>query len=224
MKKEYFNVFIIATIGRPSLKEAINSCLNQKRETLVVVVFDDEEITRIVDNPNVVYLKTAKHVWGEGARQHGVDWCKDNKIKSTYISYLDDDDIILPSYTDSLEEFLSYDIVVHSMKIFENGRIVPEQGYYNYPNLSENKKIQISTRPLIKNYVGLSFSLKWDKAKNINWYSNGAEKDFNYIDTACKSGLTHIKTGKVSYHQLTRGLTGSHTNVKYGRYDSNLNK
>tara|TARA_R110001592_G_scaffold288053_1_gene556958 strand:+ start:196 stop:870 length:675 start_codon:yes stop_codon:yes gene_type:complete len=224
MKKEYFNVFIIATIGRPSLKEAINSCLNQKRETLVVVVFDDEEITRIVDNPNVVYLKTAKHVWGEGARQHGVDWCKDNKIKSTYISYLDDDDIILPSYTDSLEEFLSYDIVVHSMKIFENGRIVPEQGYYNYPNLSENKKIQISTRPLIKNYVGLSFSLKWDKAKNINWYSNGAEKDFNYIDTACKSGLTHIKTGKVSYHQLTRGLTGSHTNVKYGRYDSNLKK
>ena len=224
MKKEYFNVFIIATIGRPSLKEAINSCLNQKRETLVVVVFDDEEITRIVDNPNVVYLKTAKHVWGEGARQHGVDWCKDNKIKSTYISYLDDDDIILPSYTDSLEEFLSYDIVVHSMKIFENGRIVPEQGYYNYPNLSENKKIQISTRPLIKNYVGLSFSLKWDKAKNINWYSNGAEKDFNYIDTACKSGLTHIKTGKISYHQLTRGLTGSHTNVKYGRYDSNLNK
>lgn len=224
MKKEYFNVFIIATIGRPSLKEAINSCLNQKRETLVVVVFDDEEITRIVDNPNVVYLKTAKHVWGEGARQHGVDWCKDNKIKSTYISYLDDDDIILPSYTDSLEEFLSYDIVVHSMKIFENGRIVPEQGYYNYPHLSENKKIQISTRPLIKNYVGLSFSLKWDKAKNINWYSNGAEKDFNYIDTACKSGLTHIKTGKISYHQLTRGLTGSHTNVKYGRYDSNLNK
>ena len=56
MQKEYFNIFIIATIGRPSLKEAINSCLNQRRETLVVVVFDDEEIIRIVDNPNVIYL------------------------------------------------------------------------------------------------------------------------------------------------------------------------
>jgi len=220
MKKEYFNIFIIATIGRTSLKEAINSCLNQRRETLVVVIFDDEEIIKMVDNPNVIYLKTKKHVWGEGARQYGVDWCKDNKIKSTYISYLDDDDIILPSYTDSLEQFLSYDIVVHSMKIFENGRIVPEQGYYNYPNLPESKKIQISTRPLVKNYVGISFSLKWDKAKNINWYSNGAEKDFNYIDAACKSGLTHIKTGKVSYHQLTRGLTGSHTNRKFGVHDT----
>ena len=106
------------------------------------------------------------------------------------------------------------------MKIFENGRIVPEQGYFNNLNVDEKERIKISTQPLVKNYVGLSFSLKWDKVKNISWYSKGAEKDFNYIDAACKSGLTHIKTGKISYHQITRGLTGSHTNRKFGVHDT----
>ena len=69
MQKEYFNIFIIATIGRPSLKEAINSCLNQKKETLVVVIFDDEEITRMVDNPNVIYLKTKKQIGRASCRE-----------------------------------------------------------------------------------------------------------------------------------------------------------
>jgi len=220
MQKEYFNTVIIATIGRPSLKEAIESCLNQKRDTLVIVVFDDEEIKQMIKDPNVVYLKTLKHVWGEGARQHGVDWCKENKIKSTYISYLDDDDIILPSYTESLEEFIKYDIVVHSMKIFDNNRIVPEAGYYTYPNFSEEEKLKIATHPLQINHIGLTYSLKWEKAKNINWYSLGAEKDFNYINAACKSGLSHFKTGIISYHQLRRGFTGSHTNRKFGVHDT----
>ena len=223
MKKEYFNTFIIATIGRPSLKEAINSALNQKRDTLIVVVFDDEDIVKMVDHSDVVYLKTDQHVWGEGARQYGINWCISNNIKSTYLSYLDDDDTILPSYTESLEKYIKWDIVVHSMKIFENGRIVPEEGYHTKPNLPELQKIKIATQPLVINYIGLTYSLKWEKAKHIKWNS-AVPPDFNYINTACKSGLKHFKTGIVSYHQHKRGLTGSHTNVKYGRYDSNLNK
>ena len=200
MKTKYFNIFIIATIGRLSLKEAINSALNQKHDTLIVVVFDDEDIVKMVDHSDVVYLKTDQHVWGEGARQYGIDWCIANNIKSTYLSYLDDDDIILPSYTESLEKFNTWDIIIHSMKIFE-----------------------IATQPLVMNYVGLTYSLKWEKAKHIKW-SSVVPPDFNYINNACKSGLSHFKTGVISYHQLTRGLTGSHTNVKYGRHDSSLNK
>jgi glycosyltransferase involved in cell wall biosynthesis len=218
MKTEYFNIFIIATIGRLSLKEAINSALNQKRHNLIVVVFDDEDIVKIVDHSDVVYLKTDQHVWGEGARQFGIDWCIKNRIKSTYISYLDDDDTILPSYTESLEKYIKWDIVVHSMKIFENGRIVPEQGYNTNLNLSEVERVKIATQPLIINYVGLTYSLKWEKAKHIKWNS-AVPPDFNYINTACKSGLSHFKTGIISYHQLTRGLTGSHANRKYSVND-----
>ena len=223
MKREYFNIFIIATIGRPSLKEAIKSIQKQEEDHLIVVVFDDEEIIRPIIDEDIVYLRTPQHVWGEGARQFGVDWCISHNVKSKFLSYLDDDDIILPSYTESLKEFSSYDIVVHSMKIFDNGRIVPEQGYYTYPHLNEQERIRIATQPLIINYVGLTYSLKWEKVKNIKWTSI-VPPDFNYINDACKSGLTHIKTGKISYHQLTRGLTGSHANRKYGIHDSKLNK
>ena len=122
MKREYFNIFIIATIGRPSLKEAIKSIQKQQEDHLIVVVFDDEEIIRPIIDEDIVYLRTPQHVWGEGARQFGVDWCISHNVKSKFLSYLDDDDIILPSYTESLKEFSSYDIVVHSMKIFDNGR------------------------------------------------------------------------------------------------------
>jgi len=219
MKQEYFNTFIIATIGRITLKRAIETALNQSRDTLIVVVFDDEKIIKPIKNPSVVYLKTVQHVWGEGARQFGIDWCIKNNIKTTYVSYLDDDDIVLPSYTESLEKFDTYDIVVHSMKIFENGRIVPEQGYCTNTNLSELERIKIATQPLIINYVGLTYSLKWEKAKTIKWTSV-VPPDFNYINTACKSGLSHFKTGIVSYHQLTRGLTGSHANRKFGVNDN----
>jgi len=218
MQTKYFNIFVIATIGRPSLKEAIESAINQNRPTLIVVVFDNEKIVEVVKHPHVVYLKTDQHVWGEGARQYGIDWCIKNNVQSTYLSYLDDDDIILPSYTKSLEKFDTWDIVVHSMKIFENGRIVPMEGYYTFPNLSENEKVQTATRPLQINYIGLTYSLKWEKAKNIKWTST-VPPDFNYINTACKSGLKHFKTGLVSYHQLTRGLTGSHVNRKYSVND-----
>ena len=74
MKKEYFNIFIIATIGRTSLKEAIRSIQSQKRDHLIVVVFDDEKIVRPFIGDDIVYLKTDQHVWGEGARQHGTSW------------------------------------------------------------------------------------------------------------------------------------------------------
>ena len=218
MKTEYFNIFIIATIGRLSLNAAINSALDQKCDTLIVVVFDNEDIVKIVNHSDVVYLKTDQHVWGEGARQFGVDWCIANNVKSKFLSYLDDDDIILPSYTESLEKFNAWDIVVHSMKIFENGRIVPEQGYNTNLNLSEVERVKIATQPLIINYVGLTYSLKWEKAKHIKWNS-AVPPDFNYINTACKSGLSHFKTGIISYHQLTRGLTGSHANRKYSVND-----
>ena len=153
MKTEYFNIFIIATIGRLSLNAAINSALDQKCDTLIVVVFDNEDIVKIVNHSDVVYLKTDQHVWGEGARQFGVDWCIANNVKSKFLSYLDDDDIILPSYTESLEKFNAWDIVVHSMKIFENGRIVPEQGYNTNLNLSEVERVKIATQPLIVNIV-----------------------------------------------------------------------
>jgi glycosyltransferase involved in cell wall biosynthesis len=218
MKTKYFNIFIIATIGRASLKKAIQSALKQKRDTLIVVVFDDEKIVKMVNHPDVVYLKTPQHVWGEGARQFGIDWCIKNKIKSTYLSYLDDDDIILPSYTESLEKFDTWDIVVHSMKIFENSRIVPDQGYCTNAKLSNVERLKIATQPLILNYIGLTYSLKWEKAKHIKWNS-AVPPDFNYINTACKSGLKHFKTGLVSYHQLTRGLTGSHVNRKFNARD-----
>ena len=218
MKTKYFNIFIIATIGRLSLNAAINSALDQKCDTLIVVVFDNEDIVKIVNHPDVVYLKTDQHVWGEGARQFGVDWCIANNVKSKFLSYLDDDDIILPSYTESLEKFNAWDIVVHSMKIFENGRIVPEPGYNTNLNLSEVERVKIATQPLIINYVGLTYSLKWEKAKHIKWNSV-VPPDFNYINNACKSGLSHFKTGIISYHQLTRGLTGSHANRKYSVND-----
>tara|TARA_B110000977_G_C10996219_1_gene461965 strand:- start:426 stop:1094 length:669 start_codon:yes stop_codon:yes gene_type:complete len=218
MKTEYFNIFIIATIGRLSLIEAIKSIQNQQENHLIVVVFDDEEIIRPIIDDDIVYLRTPQHLWGEGARQFGVDWCIANNVKSTFLSYLDDDDIILPSYTESLEKFNAWDIVVHSMKIFENGRIVPEQGYNTNLNLSEVERVKIATQPLIINYVGLTYSLKWEKAKHIKWNS-AVPPDFNYINTACKGGLSHFKTGIISYHQLTRGLTGSHANRKYGVND-----
>ena len=55
MKTEYFNIFIIATIGRLSLIEAIKSIQNQQENHLIVVVFDDEEIIRPIIDDDIVY-------------------------------------------------------------------------------------------------------------------------------------------------------------------------
>ena len=58
--KQFFNTFIIPSIGRPTLKKAIQSIFNQnakKNETHIVVVFDNCDI---VDYgiPNVTNIKT----------------------------------------------------------------------------------------------------------------------------------------------------------------------
>jgi len=221
METEYFNTFIIPTIGRPVLERAIKSALDQHRKTLVVVVFDNEEIFEPIKNKNVVYLKTDKHVWAVGARNKGYDWLIENKVKTKWISFLDDDDYVDKTWTKSLEEFKDYDVIVHSMKIHETGRIVPTEGYHTKPNTSHENKLNMGLKRPIRNYVGCTCSYRFNKykEKSIRWKSGIPTCDFTIVDDCINSGMSHIKTGRISYHQKLRGLTGFHTKRKFGPHD-----
>ena len=209
MTKKFFNVFIIATIGRPSLKESIESILDQDKHSnhKIIVVFDNCKIQKMVDDERVIYIRTQENVWGGGARNVGIEYIKEQKIDTLYISFLDDDDYITPHYGKVLYKHRKWDLVVHSI---------------HFPWHPPARKILPPTKGkgIKRGQIGVAISVKANKLLNSKVrYVDTAAADFFFAHRLLNEGLSHYKTGIVTYIAPTHGNTGKHTKRKTKKFN-----
>jgi len=197
MANKCFNIFVIATIGRTSLNKSIQSVLDQdnKCNNKIVVVFDNIPINRVIDDNRIIYIKTPKKLHGAGARNYGINYIETNNINSTFISFLDDDDYITEDYGKQLYAHRKWDMVVHSI-------------YFPWHPKSRQILPAKEGKGISRGSVGVAISIKLKKLLNKKIkYRNIKAADFFFITDLTKSGLTHYKTGKVTYVAPQRGNT-----------------
>ena len=100
---------IIPTFNRPKLlSEAIYSVLNQTFQNFEIIVVNDagEDVSDIINSFNDSRIKYIIHKDNKGisaARNTGI-----SNSSGKYISYLDDDDLLLPHHLKTLHDFLNY--------------------------------------------------------------------------------------------------------------------
>jgi glycosyltransferase involved in cell wall biosynthesis len=163
--------FITPTIGRATLKNTIESVLNQTDgDWKYIIVFDgvepSEEIKNLIESDTriqyIVKEKTGRANQAGMVRNIAID-----KAKTEWIGFVDDDDIILPHYVSSLKHEIELksdiELVVFRMLFFHGGMLPPI--HYN--------KIEACA-------VGISFCFKKQQDKQIHFIQGGCE-DFELL-------------------------------------------
>ena len=191
MNNNSFITFIIPTIGRNTLLNSIKSLINQTdSDWKAIIIFDgiknnflinDNRITILeIEKTGDSYLKNKSGL----VRNIGIN----NVEKSDWIGFLDDDDILSSNYINNLKTELSlnnFDVCIFRMG-YENGYILPSK--YD--------------RNIIKNRVGISFALKTDISKKINFLNNPFE-DYFYLKELQKNKYKILISSFVSYYIRT---------------------
>lgn len=130
---------VIPTLGRPSVRRAVRSALQQSAPTEVVVVLDDPDqrdlVTRRLDGLDYQLVVTPGRVGGGAARNLGVA-----HAQTPLVAFLDDDDE-WTSDKNALQQAAAEPELVQSSRAMLTGsssRIVPE---VIYPGRSADKSL-----------------------------------------------------------------------------------
>lgn len=160
--------FIIPTIGRESLKNSINSLLNQTvKEWNAIIIFDGIKSNIINNDERIKIIEIEKlgiNINSAGlVRNYAM-----SLVKSDWIAFLDDDDIISNDYIEifykEFELYSDLDLIIFRMK--DSDRIIPKLDTNNFYLCD----------------VGISFIMKRKIYDNgIIFLADGAE-DFLYLD------------------------------------------
>ena len=164
--------FIIPTLGRPSLKKAIESIENQTNDNWkAIVVFDGIEPNISISNPKISVIKTEK----AGVGQNGAANVRNYGIKhaeSEWIGFLDDDDTIALDYVETFNnELTAYpfvDVIIFRMhRSIHQPVILP----------------QLETSDFHPNEVGISFAFKKKIFDEGITMTPSSGEDFTYLST-----------------------------------------
>jgi glycosyltransferase involved in cell wall biosynthesis len=141
--------FIIPTVGRTSLKNTINSLLNQKDpDWKAIVIFDGAEKIEYDDQriQSIKIDKIGKLNHAGQVRNYGL-----KLVTTEWVGFVDDDDTVSDDYVSRFKEeiFLNPDakcIIFRMKTIYDRDQILPAPHHNNF----------------IKNKVGISFAMKKD--------------------------------------------------------------
>jgi GR25 family glycosyltransferase involved in LPS biosynthesis len=183
--------FIIPTIGRPTLKRTIKSLeqLNNKNWN-AIVIFDgispnlqikDERIKiMMIEKIGKIMINNETHNSAGLVRNKGIE-----NVKTEWIGFVDDDDIILPTYLDDFYNHLSKnnpDVIIFRMN--DKDIILPPL---------ESTDFEICK-------VGISFCLKTSLIKNENfWFINSQFEDFHLLYRLRECQKKIIISEKINY-------------------------
>lgn len=170
--------FIVPSIGRPTLKRALESLVNQTDPDWNCYVGfdgltkDQVDSNILVDDPRINYLYLGEKLGTSS--YHGNAGEVRNKIISLidkpnpWLGFLDDDDSLSAIYLDLLRLSISKSELVdcYVFRMNHNNTIIPE------PNLNQ----------VIQNHVGISFCVKsiFVNTHNIRFQNDNAE-DFKFL-------------------------------------------
>jgi glycosyltransferase involved in cell wall biosynthesis len=181
--------FIIPTIGRETLQYSINSLLNQTIKIWsAIIIFDGVKINIKNDDERINLIEIEKmglNINSAGlVRNYGM-----SLVKSDWIAFLDDDDIISNNYIEifynELKKYSEIDLLIFRMNYLD--RIIPKIDADNFYLCD----------------VGISFIMNrriYDN--NILFVPDGAE-DFLYLDKIRKNGYKIMISQYTTYFVRT---------------------
>ena len=190
-----FITFIIPTIGRDSLKNAIKSLLNLKDNNWkALIIFDgiknsiidifllDNRIKIIeIEKSGIEDIKNNAGL----VRNIGFNYLVNNNLYSDWIGFLDDDDYLSCNYICDLKNELciypNFDVCIFRMG-YPNGCIIP---------LKNDKNI-------IRNRIGISFTLKYNIMKEYK-FINSPFEDYIYLKNLQSKKYKILISSYVSY-------------------------
>ena len=148
---------IIPTIGRNTLKETIESVLNQTYKNLEIIITDDTEdqkayqiVKPYLSDGRIKYVVNTKYMHGPaGNRNNGLD-----HITGEYFTFVDDDDTILP---DAIEKLLKIAIQKNYEIVF--GNCLDQYGRYTGKHYGVSAEVYYQDL-LCGNYEGEYFELR----------------------------------------------------------------
>lgn len=161
--------FIIPTIGRTTLKNSIDSLLQQTvKEWNAIIIFDGIKNNINIEDDRIKIVeidKCGKNINNAGlVRNYGI-----SISNSVWIAFLDDDDIISNDYLEIFyREKYKYnfiDLFIFRMNL--NGRIVPKLKTDNFYLCD----------------VGISFIMRKSIYDNGLMFINDGAEDYLYLDT-----------------------------------------
>ena len=178
--------FIIPSLNRPSLKNSVQSLINQTEQNWkAIIVYDGVDGQSFEDN-RITTLKVDK--LGRFSSHHGMAGLVRNfgieRCDTEWIGFLDDDDTLDSRYVETLQKkYLKYDLVVWRMK-FKNGMIIP----------------RLTNDNLIFGNVGISFCYKKSIFKELFFSQNRDGEDFDFLMELKKQSNNFIITPEVMYN------------------------
>lgn len=182
---------IIPSIGRTTLKRALNSLQNQSNNSwLALVGFDGVNPPQPLQDSRVTYVYLNQKIGG-GANHGGEVRNKLIPLVITdWVCFLDDDDTFRPHYMDSLVGELTLnqdaDCIVFRMSYdINDSRVLPP------PNTKNPQICQ----------VGISFAVKKSfLIKNQIEFSNGSFEDFYFLQSIENANGKIIFSKEITYN------------------------
>jgi glycosyltransferase involved in cell wall biosynthesis len=186
--EDYIITFIIPTIGRNTLINSINSLKNQTIQNWnAIIIFDGINSNINIDDNRIMILECEKkginiNSAGE-VRNYGM-----NYVKSKYIAFLDDDDIIENDYIETFYNEIKFynnldlDVVIFRMN--NNDIIFPKLNVDNFYLCD----------------VGISFIMKKSLFDEGYKFTPDGAEDFLYLDKLRSDGKKIMIMPYIKYH------------------------
>lgn len=183
--------FIIPTMGRASVKKAVESLEKQSLPNWkAIVAFDNNyEVNYNSTNDKVMVIKADKGGHAGLVRNFAFDY-----VTTDWIAFLDDDDWVAPTYVQKLRGYAisrpNLDLVIFTYKDVTNGNVIPHK------NL---KKIESCK-------VGISFAIKTEFVRQHHIkFTEYAVEDFRFLDDCEKAGANYFISHDLQYFVGGRG-------------------
>jgi hypothetical protein len=160
--------FIIPSVGRPTLGRTLQSLQAMSNPGWnAIVVFDGVDPVPPVADPRIVYTSISKQGYANCAgqvRNQGI-----RHVKTQWVAFVDDDDILLPNYLDKFYEELETgaEVIIFRMYSTFDDRVVPPLDHSDF----------------YMAHVGISFCLKTSICQKENvWFNSCSFEDYDLLN------------------------------------------
>lgn len=183
--------FIVPTLGRPTLMDALTSLVKQKSKDWRALVIGDGIPVHIQPHPRIFTASVPKVRHGRaagGVRNEGIHLLlKESKLpKAEYIGFLDDDDVLTDDYVDLLTSYTAQDtppdVVIFRMNEHECG-IVPPPG----------------EDAIMPNKVGISFAVNLRVFEEGHFFEPSATEDYYFLKKMERLKKSIVFASEITY-------------------------
>lgn len=183
-----FVTFVIPSMNRSTLYRALESIASQTdSDWSVVIVLDGVPphnlSSQIQDFPKTTIIYEKKI--GHAGILRNIGIASIQQDFPTWIAFLDDDDVIKPTYVESLRNNAqNNDVVISTMVVESNGDIHPNPAATDF----------------VRCDVGISFAVKLDFVRKHNvLFAPGEIEDYGFLEQCRKFGAKYVLTHEIQY-------------------------